>query len=478
MNNQSKMPMEASLIKIAHNVFKDRFMNKADAKEHSFSISKNIRLEGIRIDLAVLHKRTHMIGIIEIKPDLEEIISAIESQTSWMQFIAKNSGAYFVIVTDTKKYLLWTTESNKAIQIDTIDDVYKHVVIERVSLGKDKLKHISNQMYPILTEDPMMKSILGRSNVSNANQLEAHLEYSPFINRVMLSDSLEKEIFSSILNEPNKDTPIYRYISFPYFIEMLKENKFSVNSIVSMNDKTEVNYIEKYMDGGNVNDLLIKEDQIKNASERFISCFSSRGDDLTLWRLYTNNASGVCLEYTLKEQPLQLGTYIKKVKYADKPDGKDDVEKHKQIDTFRRIMQELLGRYQTTFRLRSLYVWKHFFKPSAFADESEIRLLIRNRKSESPKKWRIDSSSGIVTSFIEFRLFDNNLPICLKRVILGPRVPESEINKVQIEGLIKTLKTQMIKDHNTGSLTNLYDDDERKLLSKVKVERSKVQYYR
>lgn len=128
------MPMEASLIKIAHNVFKDRFMNKADAKEHSFSISKNTRLEGIRIDLAVLHKRTHLIGIIEIKPDLEEIISDIESQTSWMQFIAKSSGAYFVIVTDTNKYLLWTTESNKAIPLDTIDDVYKHVVIERVSL--------------------------------------------------------------------------------------------------------------------------------------------------------------------------------------------------------------------------------------------------------------------------------------------------------------------------------------------------------
>jgi hypothetical protein len=61
---------------------------------------------------------------------------------------------------------------------------------------------------------------------------------------------------------------------------------------------------------------------------------------------------------------------------------------------------------------------------------------------------------------------------------LGPKVPESEINIVQIEQLIESLKTEKVIDPHTGSETGLYNDKEIELLKKVVVERSKIQYYR
>ena len=104
--------------------------------------------------------------------------------------------------------------------------------------------------------------------------------------------------------------------------------------------------------------------------------------------------------------------------------------------------------------------------------------MIYNRKLLTPRKWRLNSSSGIVNSYIEYELFDDAMPITLEKIILGPKVAESEVNKVQLKQFMDSQKIRKVKDQNTGLGKDLYDDNAKKLLSKVKVERSKIQYYR
>lgn len=469
---------DKELVCKAWKIFSTRFVEKEDAKLHSLSISSELEKMNFRLDLALLYKRKYMIGIIEVISSFRGFNSESNSQLLVLKSIAKETGAYFVVLTDTEQYFLWTTKHDAGRVLKTIDEVYQHAVIDKVNDGLAKKAIISNRMYDLFTEDKQLYPLLLDNKVTDARKLADYLEFDPIINQVMLRESLEDKIFASILPELDKNTRIYRYISFSYFFEMLKENKFSVNCIVSMNDKTEIDSIEKYMEYSQVNDSLFKESKIQNANKRFISCFSSRGDDLTLWRLYTDNAKGVCLEYSIKDKSHLTNSYIKRVRYAENDSETQGIDEHKSISVLRKVKFYLREELKTTFRIRSLYIWKQFFKPSAFSDESEIRLLMYNKNNNFLKKWRIDNSSGIITSFIEFKLFDEALPIRLKRVILGPKVPESEINKVQVEECIKSQIQKKIRDPNTGKDIDLYDADAKKLLSKVKVEVSKIGYYR
>jgi len=49
---------------------------------------------------------------------------------------------------------------------------------------------------------------------------------------------------------------------------------------------------------------------------------------------------------------------------------------------------------------------------------------------------------------------------------------------VQLKEFIETQKLRKIKESNSGLERDLYDDKEKKLLEKVIVDRSKIQYYR
>lgn len=45
---------------------------------------------------------------------------------------------------------------------------------------------------------------------------------------------------------------------------------------------------------------------------------------------------------------------------------------------------------------------------------------------------------NVITPYRDFKL-DNNFPLQLKEIILGPKCPEKKINKYQIETLLKNI---------------------------------------
>lgn len=63
-----------------------------------------------------------------------------------------------------------------------------------------------------------------------------------------------------------------------------------------MNDKTEIVFLEEYI--RNYKEDFDEEcDKYLFADKEFITSFTTRIDDLDMWRLYGDNARGVCMVF-------------------------------------------------------------------------------------------------------------------------------------------------------------------------------------
>jgi hypothetical protein len=261
-----------------------------------------------------------------------------------------------------------------------------------------------------------------------------------------------------------KDTQICRYTSLRTIFEMLNFISFRMNGLVGMNDKSEVNYVETYLNG--VEKPLIKEhlNTIIAINTRYITSCSKveKKDDLTLWRLYSDDAKGVCLVFDIKQSNLNNHILLQRVKYADE-DGK-----HKELDFLKQIKDDVESTTGYKFEFRKIGYWKHFFKPHDYSIEEEVRLLIIDNGSLAKIKsdWVMTFTHSIINPIMDFRLNSKSFPIQLKEILLGPKCPEQEINLVQIQEMIR----RKIREINEQK----YDSN----LNDIKVELSKIKHYR
>jgi hypothetical protein len=187
-----------------------------------------------------------------------------------------------------------------------------------------------------------------------------------------------------------------------------------------------------------------------------------RKDDLTLWRLYSDDAKGACLIFDVKRKNLNNHVLLQKVKYADE-DGK-----HKELDFLKQIKEDVETITGYKFEFRKIGYWKHFFKPYDYSIEEEVRLLIIDNDSlvKIKSDWVMTSSHSIINPIMDFRLNSKSFPIQLKEIILGPKCVEQETNLVQIQEMIRRKKKEITMKSFDASLNNL------------KVVLSKIKHYR
>jgi hypothetical protein len=237
-----------------------------------------------------------------------------------------------------------------------------------------------------------------------------------------------------------------------------------MNGLVGMNDKSEVNYVETYLNG--VEKPLIKEhhNTIIAINNKYITSCSkvARKDDLTLWRLYSDDATGVCLVFDVKRNNLNNHVLLQKVKYAN------EEGKHKELDFLKQIKEDVESITGYKFEFRKIGYWKHFFKPYHYSIEEEVRLLIIDDNSliKIKSDLVLTFSHSIINPIIDFRLNSKSFPIQLKEILLGPKCPEQETNLVQIQEMIRRKKREIVEKSFDSNLTNL------------KVELSKIKHYR
>lgn len=228
----------------------------------------------------------------------------------------------------------------------------------------------------------------------------------------------EDSFFSFLLNG-RVPTKLCRFTSRHNLFLLLKDGKQNMCSIVCMNDKSEENYADDKV-GLKV---AVKSTLLDNNNCYIMSLMpEEKSDDLTMWRLYGDDAKGVCVNYEIENRhrgrKLNGDFYISAISYGV------DEKSHPELDFLKVILNTNINHWH--FHFRRWEVWKHFFKSFRFKDEKEVRLLyISKDKSKEDKKWIENEESGIVSKMLLFKMNPTNeFPLRLCNVIVGPKAPE------------------------------------------------------
>ena len=255
----------------------------------------------------------------------------------------------------------------------------------------------------------------------------------------MLTPPYERLFFCSLLGSTS-GTPkrLCRYTSLASLFRTLSEKQQSMCSTVCMNDKTENDYAQKFISEAMPQSNVISRLQTRTSSVNadtfsFILSGSrmNKKDDLNMWRLYGDDSKGVCLWYKVDDELPKIEAHAE-LSYLSSKMGKG-----------------VCGR---NFEIRNLNSWLHFFKPSEYAVEEEVRLLYEMNDGSlldtTNGKWIYNTSNGIVAPIVRFPITktDNNFPLVLERIVLGPNLPERNINKEQLRLMIKNMQIRVTDD--------------------------------
>lgn len=241
----------------------------------------------------------------------------------------------------------------------------------------------------------------------------------------LLKEEAEREVLKKLMPErDDKTEEIAKYTTLETLISVLKTGKIWMNSLVSMNDKTETDFLEEIIRNYK-EEYELEFDKYLFADRQFITSFTKRIDELDMWRLYGDNARGVCMVFERKNKT-EDGLF--KIRYVD-PDA----------ESLQEVADLMTGLSEKGIRFRSnlLQKFRHFLKHSDYAAEEECRLLV---SCEKPDGWFINRGNGILTPYIQKSIgregeelaADNEYPFRLSRIILGPAINEMHANLMQV----------------------------------------------
>lgn len=224
---------------------------------------------------------------------------------------------------------------------------------------------------------------------------------------------------------PYENWYVAKYTSLDTALKILNSGKIRMMSVTAMNDKLEIGHLYGELRNEDSADLENKT-KIHYARQRYITSFTEKIDDLTMWRLYGDNAKGVCLVFS---EPYECDYYLP-IDYSGR---------NSKICLKAKMICDELAKHGINFTFKSLEcTWQYFLKPEGFSDEQEMRYLrIDNSK---PDGYYL-ASNGVISSYKDYFLTTDeehpeiNFPARLQGIILGPNMMNVEINKYQLEAL-------------------------------------------
>ena len=361
----------------------------------------------------VLYQNDTIYAIIEIKANLNHKLYEIaRKQVSTAIDITK---CRFGIITDNKTYYLFDTKrSNFGFEKQDFEQIVQHLINpETFSPSNDGITRISDVIKSYIVNNDLVANI-----IQDIRYDERQGNYS--FSKV----ESEQNFFLSIVGGVDPKNKVYRYVSLDTLFNMLNTGKYRMSGIVGMNDKSEKNYFDDNCPIGT------SGSSVRELNDTYLSSCCALEDDLTMWRLYGDDGKGVCLEFEVLPPEKRLGNFIlANVSYAEERDK----GKHK-------ILNMLTELNKSNLRFSELYKWKHFFKPYEYKVEEEIRLMFfdngRYDNGVADRNWVKTWSHSIINPIVEFKLNAPGFPLQLKRIILGPKFPEREDNKSQMDYLL------------------------------------------
>ncbi len=236
------------------------------------------------------------------------------------------------------------------------------------------------------------------------------------------SDELENCFFLYLLGKVTDDK-ICRYTSLNSLFTLLKSVKQNMCSIVCMNDKGELNYVNKKV---SFNCDTIPDDPNNCYIMSLLPI--SHENELTFWRLYGDNAEGVCLTYSINKNLKNgehKGFYLAHVSYEDENGN------HPELAFINDLAVSGFNNNKV-FTFRNWHIWKHFFKSHHYSIEDEVRLLYVPSNNDKTKfDWIKNDDNKIVSKMLLFDLKSNHagvtFPLNLFKVIIGPKIGDGDV---------------------------------------------------
>lgn len=245
---------------------------------------------------------------------------------------------------------------------------------------------------------------------------------------ISLNSEKEARIFEILLGDYLEDS-IVRFLPSRNLYKILTDGTINMCSLSCMNDPSEKNYADR---------MVGIETPEEDASSTFIisGCKIGTEEDLTMWRLYADDAQGACLNMVIKRDLLKDGFYLAPVCYAAK-DGS-----HRELEIIKSLL-DLKWESLWTFKLKDWNIWKHFFKKGNYSVENEVRLLFipSRTKKKVDEKWFVDEHTNIYSAMKIFNGTDGSaaiFPLNINTIWLGIKFPAREENKQMIIKRIKT----------------------------------------
>lgn len=248
--------------------------------------------------------------------------------------------------------------------------------------------------------------------------------YDRMSNCYYLRNEVSNEILKAFIPERSKEQFVGKYTTMNTLFEILRNGKIRLNSIISMNDKTETSFLSELTKNYDEPSETAELTTIR-ANSTLIVSFSTNTDNLDMWRWYGDDGKGVCLVFerdVVKDEDVMSVAYV-------------DATLQKQIDKVRRFLDDL-KKESVDFRFHLLEDYRHYIKPKEYKPEGECRVIVKTGQHDG---WFIHSDNGIMTPYIEAKLVnavncerEGVFPYKLRKVILGPKFIEGGINKTQI----------------------------------------------
>ena len=278
-------------------------------------------------------------------------------------------------------------------------------------------------------------------------------------------ESLEQELIEIItekvekivkLSSVEKNPIFYHYTNLECLQKIIENKSFYFSNSFFLNDKLEFKKgleifeqkINSFSDNNLINDygLLQKiKDKFKlsNSSNRYVACFSLKGDLLSHWRAYSNDGKGVCIAFngnklinffdSTKGFPI-IYDKIKQEQIAD-------IVIYQAFNFYLQNKEKFLSSLSESEFAEKISEKMFFqiqeyigiFKHTAFQEEKEFRFEIKidENNTERELKFRNGVNNLFVPYVIEFNSeYSTNLNDILfpiKELIIGPSL-NSELN--------------------------------------------------
>ena len=312
---------------------------------------------------------------------------------------------------------------NKGFWETTLDDVVSIVDSSGKSIEEQILHEFKCTIEEWLNNNPKSRFAERMMEFCKKKLTESIIakEIKVSLSAFCLHGKIEDDFFKALLGECSKST-LYRFTSRSSFERMLNEGTHAMSSVVCMNDNTECDYFMKRVQGEKFssNKNYGMSDGILFNYNYFLSSLSYCDEgDLTMWRLYGDDARGVCIVYDMKEYKRKNDFYLAEVSYQDK-DGN-----HPELDFIKKLIDTEYTHRKLS--LEHLNIWAHFFKPKEYAVEKEVRLLYDNSNGCREHKWST-CSNGIFSPVVIFDITKEEFPLKIEKCILGPNYKEKELN--------------------------------------------------